>query len=216
MRGPIVFSLLARRLPRTTPAKPCSGSTAMAPPVQPVWQIADEENPVRCRRARGCIRQGHTRQPRSTQTGETPVCSQPCPSLQLHKFGNRFPVRPRPRQAVAAAEAAERDLAVLGGDIDVRAPCRAALTAAQTPASPPPQTTKSALCDSWRTTGEFCSVLMWSSSGFVAADASANPSASAADNTPRPSCFQTLLWLPIIAVHPLIANDVVGVTESSP
>ena len=122
MRGPIVFSLLARRLPRTTPAKPCSGSTAMAPPVQPVWQIADEENPVRCRRARGCIRQGHTRQPRSTQTGETPVCSQPCPSLQLHKFGNRFPVRPRPRQAVAAAEAAERDLAVLGGDIDVRAP----------------------------------------------------------------------------------------------
>ena len=47
MRGPMVFFLLAIRFPRTTPAKSRSGSTAIAPSVQPVWQMADEENPVR-------------------------------------------------------------------------------------------------------------------------------------------------------------------------
>ena len=40
IRGPIVFSLLAIRFPNTTPAKPRTGSTAMAGPVQPAWQIA--------------------------------------------------------------------------------------------------------------------------------------------------------------------------------
>ena len=45
-RGPIVFCLLARRLPRTTPAKPRTGSTAIAGPVQPVWQMALSENAV--------------------------------------------------------------------------------------------------------------------------------------------------------------------------
>lgn len=46
IRGPIVFSLLAIRFPRTTPANPRSGSTAIAGPVHPVWQIARSENPV--------------------------------------------------------------------------------------------------------------------------------------------------------------------------
>ena len=46
MRGPIVRSLLASRFPSTTPAKPRSGSTAIAPPVQPVWQIARPEKTV--------------------------------------------------------------------------------------------------------------------------------------------------------------------------
>ena len=46
MRGPIVFSLLAFRLPRTTPAKSRTGSTAIAGPVQPEWQIESGENAV--------------------------------------------------------------------------------------------------------------------------------------------------------------------------